>query len=258
MSQSSPSQYYSGFWREHVDGWTPQAALTPLKWKLFSRFVTPETTVLDVGCGDGSHYGRWLASIAHEYHGLDISDAAVASARQYNINAQRHDLQSPFPFSDEVFDTVLCIGVLEHLFAPAYALREMRRVIKSGGRIILSVPNIAHFSNRLRLMGGAFAPGGSPATSSRQQWADPHIRFFTVKSLNAFIAEQQLQCIELYGEAVSFFSTLPLASRLLARRLGWERLERWSQPFEFMARVRPSLFAGHLIAVARRVPCEDR
>ena len=252
MNKPSVADYYHDYWAAR-DGWTPHPSLTPLKREIFSRFISRQTVALDVGCGDGAHYGRALAAFAREYHGLEISDVAVAVAQQHGIRAQCHNLQAPFPFHAETFDTILCIEVLEHLFDPAFALGEMRRVLKGDGHIILSVPNIAHVSNRVRAALGGFSPGGTPETSSRRPWGDPHIRFFTVKSLRALISEQQLRLFELYGEGFSVFSTFPVLSSLAARAVGWERLERWSQPFEFMARWWPSLCAGHLIGVARQV-----
>ncbi|HLF28877.1 MAG TPA: class I SAM-dependent methyltransferase [Anaerolineae bacterium] len=250
MAKSITSAYYDDYWSRHT-GWTPHPSLTTLKRKLFTRFVTPHTVVLDVGCGNGVHYGRDLASIAPEYYGLDISEVAVETAQRNGIRAQSHNLQVPFPFPAGKFDTILCVEVLEHLFDPAFALSEMRRVLKGGGHIIVSVPNIAHLSNRVRAVLGGFSPGGTPETSSRRQWADPHIRFFTLRSLRGLAAEQRMNLVEVYGEGFSVFSTFPVFSPLAARLVGWERLERWSQPFEFLARWWPSLMAGHLIGVIK-------
>jgi 2-polyprenyl-3-methyl-5-hydroxy-6-metoxy-1,4-benzoquinol methylase len=202
-----------------------------------------------VGCGDGAHYGRKLAAIAHEYHGLELAESAVSLARQYGIHAQQHDLGTTFPHIDLTFDVVICIDVLEHLFDPAFALSEMRRVTKPNGHIILSVPNIAHYSNRLRALLGGFAPGGTPETSSLRPWADPHIRFFTVSSLRRFISEQRLHLVELHGEGLSVFSTMPVLSKLASRFVGWQQLEHMSRPFEFLSRWYPPIFAGNLLAV---------
>jgi methionine biosynthesis protein MetW len=251
MNKSKITDFYEAYWTPR-EGWTPQPQLTPFKRKLFERFITAQTTVLDVGCGDGAHYGRRLAALAQAYHGLDISDQAVAVAQQNGIQAQQHTLETLFPFPDETFEVALCIEVLEHLFDPAFTLGEIRRVLKQDGHLILSVPNFAHFSNRLRALLGGFAPGGTPETSSQRPWADPHIRFFTIRSLAALIREQNLQLIELHGEGFSFFTTIPVLSRPVASLVGWEKLERWSQPLEFMAQVWPTLCAGHLIAVVAR------
>ncbi|MCS6910403.1 MAG: class I SAM-dependent methyltransferase [Anaerolineales bacterium] len=217
------------------------------------RYITPTSVALDVGCGDGAHYGRLLAGIAREYHGLEISEMAVQVAQQNGIIARQHDLLTAFPYADHSFDVVLCIEVMEHLFEPSFVLAEMRRVLKPAGHIIISVPNIAHFSHRIRAVLGGFAPGGTPETSSRRPWADPHIRFFTVRSLKAFLAEHDMQPVELHGEGLGLFSTLPVISRLASRFVGWERLERWSQPFEFLAHWYPSLLAGSILIVAKPI-----
>lgn len=249
MGKSAATEYYNDYWTERP-GWTPHPFLTPLKRQLFTRLINEHTDVLDIGCGDGAHYGQALASIARSYHGLDVSEVAVEAALQHGIQAQCHDLGNPLPFPDGAFDTVICLEVLEHLFNPAFVLGEMRRVLKHTGRIMLSVPNVAHISNRVRVMLGGFSPGGTPETSSRRPWADPHIRFFAKRTMRWFIEEQNLQLLRLYGEGFSLLSTFPVVSPLAARLVGWNRLERWSQPFEFMARVWPSLCAGHLIAIA--------
>jgi len=56
----------------------------------------------------------------------------------------------PFPFADQTFDLVLFTEVIEHLHNPLHALSEIRRVLKRGGWLILSTPNLLRVSNRLR------------------------------------------------------------------------------------------------------------
>lgn len=250
MSKSAAKVYYDDYWTRR-EGWTPHPALSSLQRRIFAQSINERMTVLDVGCGDGEHYGRWLATVAEKYHGLDVSQTAVDAARQNGILAERHDLTSAMPFPDATFDVVICMEVLEHLFDPAYTLGEIVRLLKPDGVVLMSVPNIAHFSNRIRMLLGGFSPGGTPETSSRRPWADPHIRFFTMRSFRPFVAEQGLKIVRLYGEGFSIFNSLPVVSSLAARLFGWKRLERWSLLFEFMARLAPSLCAGNFIAVAR-------
>ncbi len=232
--------------------WLPNPSVSPRQRQLFMEFVKPETVVLDVGCGNGEHYGRFLASITPEYYGVDISDAAIEVAQSHGIRARQHNLQAPLPFPNEMFDIIICLEVLEHLFAPDFVLGEMHRVLKPGGHIIFSVPNIAHISNRIRAVLGGFSPGGTPETSSRRPWADPHIRFFTVRSIKAFVAEQNLRLLDLHGEGFALFNTMPVLSPLAAHLVGWERLKAWSRPFEFLAKWWPSLCANHLFVILGR------
>ena len=80
--------------------------------------------VLDIGSG-GSSYSRYFPNR------LCVD---VDVKRNPNVVADAHAL----PFADEEFDTVLCTEVFEHLKDPQLAAREMRRVIKPGGKLILS------------------------------------------------------------------------------------------------------------------------
>jgi len=89
--------------------------------------------VLDVGCGD-----RPYESLipAREYVGLEL-DTAESRARS---RADAYYDGRRFPFEDGSFDAVLCNQVLEHVFEPDAFVQEIARVLKSGGRLLLTVP----------------------------------------------------------------------------------------------------------------------
>jgi SAM-dependent methyltransferase len=59
-----------------------------------------------------------------------------------------------FPFPDESFDVVFFVDVLEHLYDPIIALKEIRRVLKPGGYLCLKTPNCANLKNRIKLLFG--------------------------------------------------------------------------------------------------------
>jgi SAM-dependent methyltransferase len=89
--------------------------------------------VLDVGCGDRP-YEHMIP--AGEYVGLEIDtpeNRARARADAY-YDGRR------FPFEDGAFDAVLCNQVLEHVFEPEAFVGEIARVLKTGGRLLLTVP----------------------------------------------------------------------------------------------------------------------
>jgi SAM-dependent methyltransferase len=93
--------------------------------------------VLDAGAGRGA-YREILKNTAQEYIGMDVSSSEATSAVG--------DIQT-LPFSEESFDTVFCSQVLEHVPRPWNALAEMKRVLKPGGHLILSVPHISWLHN---------------------------------------------------------------------------------------------------------------
>jgi SAM-dependent methyltransferase len=89
---------------------------------------TAKADALDVGCGNG-----FLRSLGFtDAIGMDIRSSPAVTVRASGEN---------LPFRDETFDLVFAGEVLEHLNAPAKALNEWSRVLRTGGRLCLSTPN---------------------------------------------------------------------------------------------------------------------
>lgn len=101
--------------------------------QLFSSQLSGE--LLDVGCGS-KPYKPIIKS--NSYIGLDIDSSAT---RTRNVADYFYDGKK-FPFPDCRFDSILCNQVLEHVFEPIDFIGEMRRVLKPGGILVLSVPFI--------------------------------------------------------------------------------------------------------------------
>lgn len=89
--------------------------------------------LLDVGCGSKPYLSMFAVA---SYIGLDID---TADSRRRGIADQFYD-GGKFPFQDASFDSVLCNQVLEHVFNPTEFLGEISRVIKPGGKLLLTVP----------------------------------------------------------------------------------------------------------------------
>ena len=99
--------------------------------------------VLDAGCGEG-HLIEMLhdADDTHTYHGIDVTPGALEKARTRCPFAefQRMDL-TRIAFGEASFDVVVCTEVLEHVVDCAAAVRELRRVLKPDGHLIITFPN---------------------------------------------------------------------------------------------------------------------
>jgi ubiquinone/menaquinone biosynthesis C-methylase UbiE len=97
--------------------------------------------ILDAGCGPGEMAAA-LMQQGYEVWGLDIAEPMIRHARE-RCGADRFrvgDIER-IPFPDNTFDAVVCLGVLEYLDTDAQALREIERVLKPGGKAVLSTPS---------------------------------------------------------------------------------------------------------------------
>jgi SAM-dependent methyltransferase len=105
--------------------------------------LPPATRVLDAGCGEGVLVDEYAAR-------LDIAgvDANYASARVSTASV------TDLPFPDEAFDRALCLDVLEHLSFEDQrtAFAELFRVLRRGGELLVSVPNLAHLQSRVQFL----------------------------------------------------------------------------------------------------------
>jgi SAM-dependent methyltransferase len=246
----NPRDYYEGYWEHGIDAWSPaNISITGFEEKLLAPFVGPSCRVLDYGCGDGAHAGTYLATRCCSYQGIDVSHAAVAAASEKGLRAQVFDPEVPLPFAGNSFDLIVCFEVLEHTFAPAEIVQEQRRVLEAGGSLVGSVPNITHLPNRLLLLAGFFSPGGSPSTSLKKPWADPHIRFFSKRTLAAMLRQAGFRRVRVSGAPFSI-EEFPVAYR--SPRAVRSVLRGASKPAAWLGRAWPSLFSSRLYFIAEK------
>jgi 2-polyprenyl-3-methyl-5-hydroxy-6-metoxy-1,4-benzoquinol methylase len=150
---------------------------------------------LDVGCWDGEStaYYRSLEKF-DEVYGVDICADAVGDAGKLGIGAEVTDLNhQDLPFPDEHFDAVTCVDVIEHLVEPFHVLREIKRVLKRNGQMLIGTANVASLSNRLRILFGY-----RPRTSFDDGWDGGHLLYFTPKELEKLLKRYDFQVVRRY------------------------------------------------------------
>lgn len=114
--------------------------------------------LLDVGCGVGT-ISRQLQKQDFEVYGIDFSSVAIKKAKEKGINAIECDVDKDgIPFENNYFDVVWAGDVVEHVFDPIFLLKEISRVVKPSGKVLLTTPNNFHLKRRLSV----FILGKSP------------------------------------------------------------------------------------------------
>ncbi len=117
--------------------------------------------LLDVGCGTGE-YTRILADSYDQVDGIDVELDRIEVFRRdlpANVTVGLESVND-LSFDDDTFDTVTMIEVLEHLADPPAAMSEIRRVLKPGGRLLLTTPNrLWPFEQHGVAVGGRRYPG---------------------------------------------------------------------------------------------------
>jgi len=106
----------------------------------------PDGRLLDVGCGDGA-YLEYMQSLGWDVEGVDFDPGAVAAARARGVPVKTGDLAQQ-DYGEDMFDVITLNHVIEHVPRPRDLLRECRRVLKPGGRLIVVTPNTDSWAHR--------------------------------------------------------------------------------------------------------------
>ena len=134
-------------------GYGKRETLSKAEETLFSFLGRSKLKILDIGCGTG-YVALVNKNNGHDVKGIDFSSVAVQQAVDLGIDCQVIDLDNGIPFEDNSFDVVWAGDVIEHVFDPIFLMKEVRRVLVEGGRLLCSFPYDLNLMNRLRVASG--------------------------------------------------------------------------------------------------------
>jgi len=117
-------------------------------FNLIKEHLPKGSVILDAGCGEGA-LTKKLSEAGYDVFAADIFPERFKLEKLPII---RCDLNSSLPFSDSSFDSVIVVEVIEHLIHWEGFLQESHRVLKPGGILVVSVPNILNLASRLRYL----------------------------------------------------------------------------------------------------------
>lgn len=185
-----------------------------------ARAGSGPATVLDVGCGDGSAMAAAAPFLrGHRVIGVDWSDSAVHRAAARLPYVVRGEVTGDgLPFADGVADAVVFGEVVEHLVDPDAALAELHRVLRPGGHLLLSTPNLAAWYNRGLLLAGVqpvFSEVSLRGIHGRPgRHVVGHLRLYTARALRGFLTAAGFEVVRLAGAP---YHDVPRALRPLDR-----------------------------------------
>lgn len=216
------------------DGYPWAADLQTLGW------VPDGSRVLELGCATG-YMGAYLRDHKRcRLIGVEQDAAMAEKARPHYERIIEGDLDSPETFNaiPGTFDIILCSNVLEHLRDPLALLKRLHSRLEARGRILVALPNIAHWSIRWQLLRGRF-PYQRCGILDRT-----HLRFYTYETAQELLQEAGYQIMRISFDADS---GIPLVQGIIRRIpiFGWKIL--W-----LFYRLRPNLWAYQTLLEAER------
>jgi 2-polyprenyl-3-methyl-5-hydroxy-6-metoxy-1,4-benzoquinol methylase len=169
---------------------------------LFIEEARKYRSVLECGCSTG-FISRHLAAAGTRVVGIEIDTEAAEEARQFCARVLSLDLNRPDWSKDlgERFDLVTYGDVLEHLLEPQAVLRETKNVLAPGGRVFISLPNIAYWTMRAKLLLGRFE------YESMGLLDYTHLRFFTFHTARKMIEQAGYRIVRFHPVMGSRFTS---------------------------------------------------
>lgn len=166
------------------------------------RLIPQGAKVLELGCASGYLSGYMEQALGCRVTGLEADPAATAIAAGRCSQVFTVDLDSPKALeaatSGAPYDVLLAAAVLEHLKYPQRLLQQAHDLLKPGARVIVSLPNIAHWGVRLKLLTGRFDYQDYGVMDRT------HLHFYTLPTGRALLEEQgyKVEAIHIAGSAV--------------------------------------------------------
>ena len=155
-------------------------------WALRKCAKLPASTrLLDFGCGSGAIGQELKARGWDQLFAVEIDPRSRQAAASWYTQV----VSDVSFFKQQSFDVILLLDVLEHLADPAALLHELTKQISPGGSLLISVPNVGHWSVRIPLLFGFFE------YSDRGILDRTHLQFFVRQRLVRMLKE--FSCLEL-------------------------------------------------------------
>ena len=205
--------FYERYWQDkHIkinpfdhrpNGFTDENFMWHLKF--FKPFIKGK--LLDFGCGDGNFASR-ISSYCDSVCGVDIAEIpinqAILNYPKIEFKLLENGVNIPYP--DSYFDCIVALDVLEHILDIEHVLKELNRVLKSGGSLLITTSELTRIKIiliALTSLDNYFYP------------TSPHIRYFTRKNLEDILGREGFKVQE-YIKNRTYFGFIPQGQMVVA------------------------------------------
>jgi glycosyltransferase involved in cell wall biosynthesis len=148
----------------------------------------PASRVLDLGCA-GGQFAAHVRAAGHHVTGVDLQE--VQGVRDRVDHFVKASIEDGIPGqAGDGFDVIIAADVIDQLSQPTRVLRDMCRVLRPGGQVLLSVPNFGHWYPRVRVSTGLFG------YDRRGILDQTHLRFFTRATLRRLVRATGFDIVE--------------------------------------------------------------
>jgi SAM-dependent methyltransferase len=225
----APRDYYDAqHWAERT---TALLHRERLALGLLADVLTPDVSVLEVGCGNGLFLDR-IRKIAPgaRLSGVDYSHYQIERPVHPSLRLKQADLAKGIPCDDSSFDVVYAAEIIEHLLDPDLLLSEIRRVLRPGGTLVLTTPNLCAWYNRALFLFGVqplFVESSTRSSTIGSGFirrfklgSTPvgHVRVFNLDAIRDLLASTGFTVTAVKGASFDYF---PRALRILDAAVAW-------------------------------------
>ena len=157
-------------------------------WNLIESLIRENSTVLDIGCGEGDLIQQLEKNLTAKVHGIEKNQELVLKGIAKGLNVTQGDAEKDlFQYADHSFDYVILSQTLQAMIEPKKILKQLLRI---GSKAIVSFPNFGHWKIRLQLL----FKGKMPITDGLPySWYDtPNILFFTLRDFQNLCSKMNI------------------------------------------------------------------